>query len=287
MFLAIRKHLTYANVTVTLALLFAMSGGAYAASKYIIVSTKQIKPSVLKQIAGKPGPAGPEGKAGPAGPGGPAGKEGPPGKEGGVGKEGTVGKEGPLGPLGKEGKEGKEGLEGQLGKEGQPWTPNNTLPSKATEKGAWAAAGMPANFPSSKKEGLYAPVSFTIPLKEGLQGSFTEPENSSVHVVPLGGKGEGKFETGVAGKDGLYTGCPTTGEVNKPEAEPGNLCIFISTLNNVGSIFSGTIAAIIPTDPEGLLGEPASGATGSVLWLWAETVEKSMYARGTWAVTAK
>ena len=47
MFSRIRKRLTYANVAMTMALVFAMSGGAYAAKKYVITSTKQIKPSVL------------------------------------------------------------------------------------------------------------------------------------------------------------------------------------------------------------------------------------------------
>ena len=37
----------------TLALIFAMSGGAYAASHYLITSTKQIKPSVLGHLKGK------------------------------------------------------------------------------------------------------------------------------------------------------------------------------------------------------------------------------------------
>lgn len=36
----IRKRLSYANVAVTLALVFAMSGGAYAASRFVITSTK-------------------------------------------------------------------------------------------------------------------------------------------------------------------------------------------------------------------------------------------------------
>jgi hypothetical protein len=64
MFTRLRPRFTYANVTVTLALVFAMTGGAYAASKFIITSTKQIKPSVLSQLKGKAGPAGAGGGAG-------------------------------------------------------------------------------------------------------------------------------------------------------------------------------------------------------------------------------
>ncbi|MHB8240434.1 MAG: hypothetical protein ACYDHN_00430 [Solirubrobacteraceae bacterium] len=46
-----RKRLTYANVTATLALVFSMSGGALAASHYLIRSTKQISPKVLRSFA--------------------------------------------------------------------------------------------------------------------------------------------------------------------------------------------------------------------------------------------
>ncbi len=45
-----RKRLTYANVTATLALVFSMSGGALAASHYLIKSTKQISPKVLRSF---------------------------------------------------------------------------------------------------------------------------------------------------------------------------------------------------------------------------------------------
>jgi Collagen triple helix repeat (20 copies) len=89
-----RRHLNYANVVATFALLFAMSGGALAAKHYLINSTSQINPKVVKSLKGKAGPTGPAGSAGSAG------KEGPAGKEGGTGKEGKEGKEGKTGAPG-------------------------------------------------------------------------------------------------------------------------------------------------------------------------------------------
>lgn len=87
----IRKRITYANVVATLALVFSMAGGAMAAKHYLINSTKQINPKVIRALKGKAGPQGPLGKEGPAG------------------KEGLPGKEGKEGPVGKEGKEGAPG----------------------------------------------------------------------------------------------------------------------------------------------------------------------------------
>jgi hypothetical protein len=73
------RRLNYANVTATLAVFFAMSGGALAAKHYLINSTKQINPKVLKSLKGKEGPRGKEGKQGPEGKEGKQGKEGPQG----------------------------------------------------------------------------------------------------------------------------------------------------------------------------------------------------------------
>jgi hypothetical protein len=81
-----RRHLSYANVAATLALVFAMSGGALAANSYLINSTKQINPKVLKKLKGN---AGKSGKTGPAGATGATGATGP---------QGATGKEGPQGP---------------------------------------------------------------------------------------------------------------------------------------------------------------------------------------------
>jgi hypothetical protein len=50
-----------------LALVLAMSGGAWAASHYVVTSTKQVSPKVLKALKGNSGPAGPAGAAGAAG----------------------------------------------------------------------------------------------------------------------------------------------------------------------------------------------------------------------------
>jgi hypothetical protein len=88
-----RRRLSYANVTATLALVFAMSGGALAANHYLITSTKQISPKVLKKLkgnAGKAGANGANGATGATGAQGPGGKEGSPGSEGRPGAPATT-----------------------------------------------------------------------------------------------------------------------------------------------------------------------------------------------------
>ena len=83
-----RKHLNYANVTATLALVFAMSGGALAANHYLINSTKQINPKVLKKLTGKPGKNGTVGANGATGATGPTCPGGSPGTAGAKGEPG-------------------------------------------------------------------------------------------------------------------------------------------------------------------------------------------------------
>jgi hypothetical protein len=83
-----RIKLSYANVAATLALVLSMSGGALAATHYLINSTRQINPKVLKKLHGARGIAGEIGAIGP---------EGPPGIQG---KTGPRGEPGPLGPAG-------------------------------------------------------------------------------------------------------------------------------------------------------------------------------------------
>jgi hypothetical protein len=155
MFSRIRKRVTYANVAMTLALVFAMSGGAYAAGKYVITSTKQISPKVLASLKGKAGAAGATGATGTAGPAGPAGPAG-------SGAQGPEGKEGKEGKQGEPGKEGKAGINGTTGF-------TETLPSGKTETGSWS-------YGVGAKETVIVPISFAIPLPEQL-------EEAQVHFV--------------------------------------------------------------------------------------------------------
>jgi hypothetical protein len=97
------RRLSYANVAATLALVFAMSGGAYAAKSYLISSTGQISPKVLKKLKGNTGKAGAIGATG---------ASGATGATGGTGAAGATGKEGPTGKEGKDGPRGpSEGLQ--------------------------------------------------------------------------------------------------------------------------------------------------------------------------------
>jgi hypothetical protein len=97
-----RRHLSYANVTATLALVLAMSGGAMAAKHYLISSTKQISPKVLKKLKGNTGARGPAGAAGAA---------------------------------------GAPGAPGAKGENGSNFTPGTTLKSGETISGSWSVGG--------------------------------------------------------------------------------------------------------------------------------------------------
>lgn len=85
MLTTLRTRFGVPGVIAGIALFVAMGGAAFAAQKYVITSTKQIKPSVLKAL---------QGKAGPVGPAGSTGSSGSPGQNGAPGKDGTNGKDG-------------------------------------------------------------------------------------------------------------------------------------------------------------------------------------------------
>jgi hypothetical protein len=280
MFSVIRKRFTYANVAMTLALVFAMTGGAFAAGKYLITSTKQIKPSVLKQFHGKAGPAG---------------KEGPAGKNGTNGTQGPAGEKGPAGPEGKEGKAGPEGKEGKTGATGQTGF-TATLPSKATETGDWDL---------DVQRGAEAPVSTSVSFNIQLAAPLINAKECGAAGKPacvvhmLNSKDEEAYIEGTEVKHKAPTGCP--GNVEEPGAEPGNLCIFTKSEENIDyeyelvrrkGIKACRLAVLSPFLCASLQvagGQEKEGegadATGFAIAAIEQTAEPLMTS-GTWAVTA-
>ncbi len=258
MFSAIRKRVTPATVIATIALVLAMSGGAYAAGKYLITSTKQISPKVLKSLTGKTGPAG---KAGTNGAPGANGAQGPAGATGPTGHAGASGETGAAGPAGAAGASGKEG---KAGKEGSPWTAGGILPSGKTETGVWTA-----NSGGPEEKGA---ISFTIPLAKALvwsEENTGEPKNQ-VHFIDK----EGKEVVNSLDLVEHSTACP--GTVSSPAAEPGNLCVY-------GGREEGGLASSNESmfDPNG--NRQGAGTSGAILALLARGREAS----GSWAVTAE
>ena len=189
-----RIRITPSTVIAVITLVFAATGGAFAATSSSS-STPHATATVAKSKAkpkaktGPRGPAGPAGKQGVQGPAGATGAAGPQGAAGAKGETGAAGAPGAAGKEGEgeEGKQGKEGPKGQQGDPGtpgtpgtpgatgQPWTPNSVLPSGATETGSWGAT------PSAGTEAL-STISFPIALASELE---TVPGSEHVHLVPF------------------------------------------------------------------------------------------------------
>jgi hypothetical protein len=234
MFSRIFKRISYTNIALTVAIFFAMAGGALAAKRYVIISTSQISPRVLKALEGKPGGPGATGAAGPAGA---------------KGEPGPVGSAGEKGSQGLPGEEGPEGEPGEPGPEGVCSKANCVLPKGASVKGVWGTNGTSTN---GVGHAIFAPISFNVPLK-------TAPENSAVHVIRSG--------------EAVPSGCK--GSFETPEAEAGNLCIFVSTevsgkvLGSISVQGGGPQFQFAGIDGAVVLVLPSAGEVASAYGTWA------------------
>jgi hypothetical protein len=135
------------------------------------------------------------------------------------------------------------------------------LPSGKSEKGQLGLTVLPAN----AEESEITAISFPVPLAKALASGAA----TGLHLI------EG--EVAKSGK-----GCPMGSKLSKPEAEPGNLCIFIFTHANLK----------FPTgeesfNPEALVSQSAEqvGQTGVLLTLESEAAGPGKLI-ATWAVTA-
>ncbi len=252
----------------TLALVFAMSGGAYAAKTYLITSTKQISPKVLKQLKGANGEKGTNGTNGVSGK---DGAQGAPGPEGKTGLEGKTGPEGKAGGEGKPGtsitnkaiaasptnancKEGGSEFTGAENKktyacDGSPWTAGGTLPKGSTETGAWSIQST-----ATGEEVKATTISFSIPLASSPAPVF------------------------VAFGEPVPTEC-AGGTVEKPEAASGVLCIFEG---EAPFVHRGELAHLATEGPGG---SALSTAGAELVFASASSAKGSVTAEGTWAVT--
>jgi hypothetical protein len=264
MFQRIRKHFTPSTAIAFLALVFALTGGAFAASSHsgggsgshatLTASAAKAKPAP-KGKAGPRGPAGAKGATGAAGPAGPAGPQGPAGAAGAAGGKGETGATG-TGVEGKEGKEGTPGKEGAKGKEGSPWTAGGVLPAGKTETGTFAAQGTE----------IYIPIPFTIPVagSASITKAFIGPLTQGEPIPAF-----------CAG-----------GSVGEPAAEPGALCIYTNEATNAGEIetvlFGNAKGLIEVLKPGGELVHPMGGPGGFMIVV----MKKAEAVSGSYAVTA-
>jgi hypothetical protein len=147
----IGRHVKYANVVATLALVFAMGGTAVAAKHFLINSTSQISPKVLKKLKGN------------------------------AGKTGAKGANGTNGTNGANGTNGTNGAEGPAGQSALA-----PLPSGQTESGEYGlglTGGISGEFVSSA-------VSFPIPLLEGAPASHVIFTTENTPVAHCAGPGK-------------------------------------------------------------------------------------------------
>jgi Collagen triple helix repeat (20 copies) len=195
----IRRNLNVPTAVAVVALVFAMTGGAFAAKDY---ATGQATTSKQKTKRGPKGPKGPKGARG------------------------------AQGPQGLQGPKGDTGAQGPKGDTGDPWTAGGVLPSGKSLGGTWLA-GIGAELAAGKGAGG-ASISFGIPLpvapeiiivKQGKEGEEHAAECPGNLGVPLAAPGKLCLYT--AAEAGLelqsaiptpvgallsYTGTPGTGE---------------------------------------------------------------------------
>jgi hypothetical protein len=259
------------GVISVIALVFAMFGGAYAAS-----NDSGAGNATASAKKGPPGPRGKQGKPGKAGATGPAGPQGPAGAKGDTGAAGSNGTNGAsvtstesnttidathcvgvggskfvsasgntYACNGKAGKTGEDGEEGPPGPTCDEETGECLLPEGATETGDWAINDLGV----SK---MYLTISYPLRLPDGAVANFFYVTNEEAinHSQPE---------------------CP--GTYKEPAAEPGALCVYQQFKSNLELPFPSVL--ITPDIRSGMV------------WQFGlETPENEAFAYGSWAVTA-
>jgi collagen triple helix repeat protein len=267
---SLRNRFGIPGVISVIALVFAMLGGAYAATNK---SGAGKATASAKAKQGSRGPRGKTGPAGPAGPQGPAGALGAKGDKGDAGANGTNGTNGAPGAPGANGNSvtvseiepeqvecnelggaevkvvgdpsGVEVCNGANGAQGSPWTAGGTLPPGSTETGGWSFRADKEADPE-----VFLPISFTIPLAQKIPAAHA-------HYIPAGGSNPV---------------CP--GSVESPAAKPGELCFFATAAEGVAQ----------PPYMADLGFSEGAGISGATM-VFTVTGAANPVGLGSWAVT--
>jgi hypothetical protein len=273
MFSTLRTRFGIPGVISVIALVFAMLGGAYAASNSSSGGKATASAKAKKGPRGPKGPKGDTGPAGPQGPAGPAGAKGDTGAAGAAGKDGSNGLPGSNGEsvaispyVGPECEEasGEEGAKftnasgtayacngaGGSGGGGLP----ATLPPGATETGAWT-------FVTKELEEQFVLIGWPIPLA-----------SSDISKIQFGAV------TAVAGNPH----CP--GTVTEPAADPGYLCSYTSKFQSTNPGAAPANAGIYKPNTSGNE-EVGVGSSGTFLYFENQSAEGEEL-NGTFALTA-
>jgi hypothetical protein len=290
----LRNRFGIPGVISVIALVFAMLGGAYAASD-------NGGGKATASAKAKKGPPGPRGKTGPAGPAGAAGPAGP------AGLAGPKGDKGDTGPAGANGASattesfvgaqhgctaggvvvksaspevtvcnGKNGTNGTTGF-------TETLPSGMTETGSWSFGFLPEGAAPGFHH-LKIPISFNVPLAASLSGAGCRTVESGhvaatchVHFINANGKEVVENEANFEIEEFTSTAC--TGTPAAPTATAGDLCVYTSGLTNVLGAFDSLIVKASDNNESG------ASTAGATINFFGVLAEAEGY--GIWAVTAE
>ncbi len=265
MFSTLRKRFGIPGVIAVVALVFAMVGGAFAASGGLSGTQKKEVKKIAQTEAKKFQGTGPQGPVGPAGK---DGANGTNGANGALGATGATGADGATGGTGATGPKGATGATGTTGSTGTTGTTGTTgaistagpLPAGKTETGVFAIGQ--TTTPPAESRFVTMPISFPIPL--GTEPTFT----------PLSGE---PTDTAVIVKKGASGGTRCPGSATEPKALSGNFCVYIAEEPEIESEFR----LLLKPDASGF----GAGKVGAVLGMLIKSNQSGKDVYGTWAAT--
>ncbi len=280
-----RKHITPSTLIALLALIFALTGGAFAATgggSNGGSNTHSLTASAAKSKS--KGAKGPRGARGPAGPAGPAGKNGATGAAGATGAQGPAGAKGETGAAGEQGKEGEEGPKGTSARPVTSKEFTGEIEGHCKEGGSEISVGSAKTYACNGHEGKNGTFgSEPLPPGQTLTGvwagnSYAEKEGIATWTAtsfadPIDNPKIAENEHMEYIKEGGALPEHCTGSAEEPGAVAGYLCIFAEEESNV--------SAVGPLD-DNAEGHPIAGFTVQIL---SGAIKGQFLAHGTWAVT--